>query len=99
MHRKEVEMNQTINILSAEFLGDYRLRLLFDDGRQQVVDFKSFLIHAQHPDILAYLEPEKFAGFRIEYGELIWGDYDLCFPIMDLYFNQVEHGARTDAAA
>ena len=37
-------------------------------------------------------DPVRFATFRIEYGELVWGDYDLCFPVIDLYLNQLEHG-------
>ena len=42
-------------------------------------------------DIRAYLEPVRFAGFRVEYGELVWGDYELCFPVIDLDRNMIEH--------
>jgi hypothetical protein len=79
-----------VNIVSAEFLGDYRLRLQFDDGTVQTVDFKPFLSCSIHPDIRAYLEPARFRSYRIEYGELVWGDYELCFPIMDLYHGSLE---------
>ena len=48
-------------------------------------EFKPFLAHARHPDLRVYLDPAMFSTFRIEYGELVWGDYDLCFPIIDLY--------------
>jgi hypothetical protein len=27
----------------------------------------------------------------LEHGDLVWGDFDLCFPIMDLYENQIMH--------
>lgn len=89
----------TINITSAEQVGDYALRLSFDDGAVQTVDFKPFLSLSRHPAIRAYLEPERFAGFRIEYGELVWGDYDLCFPIADLYRNTIMQSAVLEAAA
>jgi hypothetical protein len=89
----------TINIVTAETVGDFRLRLTFDDGKEQTVDFKPFLSHSHHPDIRAYLDPDRFSTFRIEYGELVWGDYDLCFPIIDLYRNQLEHVTHQDAAA
>ncbi len=89
----------TINIVAAEPAGDYRLRLTFDDGMEQIVDFKSFLTHARHPDIRAYLDPAMFSTFHIEYGDLIWGDYDLCFPIIDLYRNQLEHKNHQEEAA
>jgi Protein of unknown function (DUF2442) len=88
-----------INIKTAEQVGDYALRLCFDDGTVQTVDFKTFLSHSRHPDIRAYLEPARFVAFRIEYGELIWGDYDLCFPIADLYHNHLLPDAALDKAA
>ena len=89
----------SINIITAEQVGDYRLHLVFDDGMEQTVDFKPFLIHAHHPDIRAYLDPARFSAFRIEYGELVWGDCDLCFPIMDLYRNSIDHKIYQEAAA
>lgn len=93
-------MNQPpINIVTAEPAGDYRLHLTFDDGREQTVDFKPFLTHARHPDIRAYLDLNRFSDFRIEYGELVWGDYELCFPIIDLYRNQLEHNTPQEAVA
>lgn len=88
-----------INIVSAEPAGELCLRLRFDDGVEQVVDFKPFLSRSVHPDIRAYLDPARFAAFRIEYGELVWGDYALCFPVIDLYRNQLEKSAALDAAA
>ena len=90
---------ENINILSAEQDGEFRLRLRFDDGTVQTVDFKPFLLHARHADLRAWLVPQHFAKFRIEYGELVWGDYELCFPMIDLYRNQIEHDAPLEAAA
>ncbi|BCB26623.1 hypothetical protein SKTS_15090 [Sulfurimicrobium lacus] len=88
-----------INIITAEQVGDFRIRLEFDDRTEQTVDFKPFLTHALHPDIRAWLDPARFATFRLEYGELVWGDYDLCFPVIDLYRNQIEHSASLEAVA
>lgn len=88
-----------INIISATQTGEYRIRLIFDDSTSQEIDFKSFLARSHHPDIRAYLEPSHFADFRVEYGELIWGDYELCFPVIDLYRNTIEHYPPTTTAA
>jgi len=88
-----------INIVTAEQVGDFRIRLKFDDGAEQTVDFKPFLAHALHPDIRAWLDLARFATFRLEYGELVWGDYDLCFPLIDLYCNQIEHYASLESVA
>ena len=89
----------TINITEAQQVGDYALRLSFDDHTAQTVDFKLFLIRSRHPDIRAFLDPARFAAFRIEYGELVWGDYDLSFPVIDLYRNQLDRGVELEMIA
>lgn len=89
----------TINIKSVEQVGDYALRLSFDDRTTQTVDFKPFLSLSRHPDIRSYLDPARFAAYRIEYGELLWGDYDLCFPIADLYRNNLMPASALEKAA
>ncbi|MDP2786711.1 MAG: DUF2442 domain-containing protein [Pseudomonadota bacterium] len=91
--------SKVINIVSATQIGKYQLRLCFDDGTTQDVDFGSFLSRSQHPEIRAYLDDARFNAYRLEHGELIWGDYDLCFPIIDLYNNQIEKAASMRAVA
>ncbi len=91
--------SRIINIIQADLIGDCILHLQFDDQTEQVVDFKPFLSEAQHPQIRAYLDPKMFAAFRIEYGELVWGDYDLCFPVYDLYRNRISPTDRYQRAA
>lgn len=88
-----------IKVVSAIQIGDQKLRIVFDDGVSQEIDFKPFLSTALHPDIRAYLDPQRFASFRIEHGDLVWGDYDLCFPIIDLYKNQIEKRSTLEKAA
>lgn len=73
----------------VEHAGDYSLNLLFSDGHEQHVDFEPFLTNSRNPQIRAYLQPEKFAGFRLEYGDLVWDDYGLVFPIADLYEGRI----------
>ena len=81
---------RVINIVAVDPIGDYGLRLTFDDGVVQKVDFEPFLRSSPHPEIAAYLDKKRFASFRLEYGELIWDDYQLCFPIIDLYTNRID---------
>jgi hypothetical protein len=88
-----------IDILIAEPDGGYRLRLHFNDGKSQTVDFLPFLSRSRHPDIRRFLDPVRFGAFRLEYGDLVWGDYDLCFPIMDLYYNRIASDVSDEAVA
>lgn len=74
-----------IDIASAKPAGDYRLEISFSDGTKRVIDFGPFLNRSAHPDIRKYLDQELFRRFTIENGDLMWGDYELCFPIADLY--------------
>lgn len=90
---------EIIDIVSAEQAGDFSIRLRFDDGIEQTIDFKPFLARSLHPDIRRWLEPARFSTFRIEYGELVWGDYELCFPVIDLYRNTLDHQHALDEAA
>ena len=66
--------NKDINIISAAVLREHEIKLAFDEGTIQIVDFKPFLEHALHADIRAFLDAAKFANFRIVYGERVWGD-------------------------
>ena len=91
--------NVAINLLSATQSEPYRIRLVFDDSHVQEVDFNPFFVHSRHPEIRAYLEPARFAAFKLAYGELVWGDYELCFPVMDLSRNTIEHKELLSEAA
>ena len=78
-----------INIVRVEPGVRYKLKLSFSDGVEREIDFEPFLRRSRNPMIRAYLVPQKFANFRLEYGNLVWDDYELCFPIADLYDNSL----------
>ena len=99
-HYQETEMtNDSINIVSVKHIDKYLLMIEFDDHTMQHVDFGPFLLRSRHPDIRAYLDPQRFANFRLIYGELVWGDYELNFPIIDLYRNNIQHADNLMQAA
>lgn len=92
-------MNVITNIIQANYLGGYNIELEFNDGKRQKVNFEPFLKKSLHPEIRAFLSLEKFTQFRLEYGDLVWGDYELCFPVKDLYANQICHSGADLIAA
>ncbi len=77
--------NELIEIKSAKYIGDFAIRVYFMDGSDRLIDFKSFLESSLHPSIRKYLDEKKFKQFKILDGNLNWNDYDLIFPIDDLY--------------
>lgn len=81
----KIDKSDLIEIKSAKYIGDYAIRIIFNDGVDRLVDFKSFLETSYHPSIRKYLDETKFKEFEIIDGNLNWNDYDLIFPIYDLY--------------
>jgi hypothetical protein len=80
---------QVILIKHAKHVGDYKLELVFNDNSSQQIDFFPFLASSLNPLIKKYLNSEEFRKFSIDDGDLEWNDYDLCFPIADLYENRI----------
>jgi hypothetical protein len=78
-------VTEYLEIVEATFVSDYKIRLVFNDESQRVVDFGPFLKKARNPDTTDYLDLKKFREFRIEDGDLIWGDFQMIFPITDLH--------------
>ena len=72
-------------VKSARRVKGYALMLTFSDGTKRTVDFRAFLSGSTNPQIRGFLDPKKFASFSVERGDLVWGDWELCFPIADLY--------------
>lgn len=81
---------QDIKIDSARYLGDFAIRIQFNDGINRLVDFKPFLIKSVHPSIKKYLNEKYFSKFQILDGNLNWNDYELIFPIWDLYEGKID---------
>ncbi len=74
-----------IAINKAEYLGDYRIKFLFSDGNDRIINFEGFLSKARNPMTKKYLDKHLFSGFSLRYGDIVWNDYEMCFPIWDLY--------------
>jgi hypothetical protein len=73
-----------VSVREARYLGGCRLEITFSDGHVQKVDFEPFLQQA-HPELRKYLNEQTFMRFSVEHGNLSWNDYEMCFPIEDLY--------------
>jgi DUF971 family protein len=74
-----------IEVISTRYIGDYAIRIAFSDGTNRLVDFRSFLESSLHPSIKKYMDETLFKEYKIIDGNLNWNDYDMIFPIEDLY--------------
>ncbi len=78
-----------IKIKDVKYSGGYSLRIKFSDETIREVDFEPFLKRSLHPEIRKYLKRKNFSNYIVKDGELMWGDFDLIFPISDLYKNSI----------
>jgi len=82
-------MDSYIFIEDAKYVEEYKIYLKFNDGKENTVNFKEFLENSNHPDIKKYQDKSKFQDFTLEHGEIAWNDYELAFPIYDLYKGKI----------
>jgi hypothetical protein len=78
-----------ISINKAEYIGDYKIKLLFSDGVERLIDFSNFLNDAKNPMTKKYLDKQLFKKFSVDYGDINWNDYEMCFPIWDLHEGKI----------
>ena len=81
-----------LEVTGAKYVSGYKLLLTFNDGAVRVVDFGPFLAKARNPDTTDYCDLKRFKSFHIQDGDLISGDYQMIFPIMDLYHGTILKG-------
>jgi len=78
-----------IAIVNAKYIKDYKINFLFSDGTEKTIDFGNFLSSARNPMTRKYLDKKLFRNFSIEYGDIIWNDYEMCFPIWELHEGKI----------
>jgi len=61
-----------LNVISAEYAGDYKVKLLFDNGVKKLVDLKDTIF----TDRRAIFEPLKqkdfFKNFDVKFNTITW---------------------------
>ena len=78
-----------LKILKVTHVRKYLLALEFSDGARREIDFQPFLESSRNPEIRKFLDLGLFRKFSLRDGELMWGDFDLIFPLMDLYNSEL----------
>ncbi len=85
------------DVVSAEYLGERKLKVAFEDGKSAVIDFSKYIrrggVFRQLADI------EFFKQFKInkDFGALCWGD-ELDIAPETLYREATENGTCAKVA-
>ena len=78
-----------LRVKEASYVPRYKVDIKFNDGTRRVVDFAPFLKTAQNPMFTKYRRLTQFKSFHIRHGDLMWGDFEMIFPIDDLYRGKI----------
>ena len=85
VEENKTRMPRIVKITAVRYLAAHKLCIRFDDDHESIVNFGPFLKSSAHPSIRAYLDLKRFKSFTVEDGVLHWNDFDLVFPMVDLY--------------
>jgi hypothetical protein len=61
-----------LKISDTEYFGDYRVRFIFDDGRQGVADLRQMIFDDPRPIFAPLRDTAVFQQLFIEHGALCW---------------------------
>jgi hypothetical protein len=84
-----VNERKYLRIVGAEYVSGYKIRLTFNDGLVRIMNFEPFLRKAMNPDTTKYRQLRNFKKFHLSCGDLMWGDYEMIFPIDDLHRGEI----------
>jgi hypothetical protein len=87
-----------LRVKEAKYVPRHRVDIKFNDGTHRVVDFGPFLKQARNPMFTKYRRAKEFKSFHIQDGDLMWGDYEMIFPTMDLYCGNILKGEEVAPA-
>lgn len=81
---------KTIFVTDAQYHKKYKLKIRFNDGTEKIVDFEPQIRKIRVPVYKKYQEIENFKQFKIENGNIVWGEnWDLIFPVHQLYEGKI----------
>ena len=76
-------------IVQAEYAGDYKVLITFDDGQKRLADFYDFISKSLHPSIHKYIDKTLFKQFEFDNYEIHWGTQFDIDPY-DIYYGEFE---------
>lgn len=77
-------------ITKAEYMGEYRLKVWFDDGQMRLIDLKHFLETTPVKLAKPFLDLERFKEVRVEDGTVCWGDNEMDINPLSIYYGDFE---------
>ncbi len=61
-----------MNINKAEYAGDYKLRLLFNNGMEGTANLRNTVFKDKRPVFLPLQDKSNFMKFKVEHNTVVW---------------------------
>ena len=75
-----------MKVLSAKYIDDYKVEIIFDDKKKNIINFLPAI--KSNPVCKKYLDISKFKKFKVDQGNIVWGNnWDMIFTLDRLYNN------------
>ena len=75
-----------MKVLSAKYIDDYKVEIIFDDKKKNIINFLPAI--KSNPVCKKYLDISKFKKFKVDQGNIVWGNnWDMIFTLDSLYNN------------
>jgi len=71
------------DVTQAEYVGDYNIRLEFEDGASGVVDLSDY--PEQGTVFSAFFDLDFFSKFYVQHGTVVWGNGEIDIAPEKLY--------------
>lgn len=63
-----------LEVNEAEYLDDYRIHLVFNDGKSGIADLEQTVFNDDRPVFSRLREKENFRDFKVEHSTLVWSN-------------------------
>lgn len=63
-----------LEVSKAEYMGQYNINLLFNNGRTGIVDLEQTIWDDDRPIFSSLKEESNFRNFKVEHSTVIWSD-------------------------
>jgi len=83
-----------IEINKAKYIEDYKILIEFNNSVSKILDFRELIEKTSFPNEKKYKDFALFQQFKVEMGDLIWNDYDMCFQAKNLINGYVRPGVN-----
>ena len=61
-----------LSVISAEYVGDYKIKVTFDDSTSGIADFRQKVSTDHRPIIRELFDLKKFKAFAVEADTIVW---------------------------